>query len=157
TTSEIKKTNSEIINIYHGLSRIEDSFRITKSDLVGRPVYARKEEHTNAHFLICFIALTIIRLLQHKFLLTKGKETKMKTKKESWDKWWISGITADALKNALDKWSIDGLSDGFFRASKPTNQLTTLLESLGVITQLRLPNWKEISAFRQEISQALSL
>lgn len=58
-TSEINEDDKEIINRYHGLSRIEDSFRIIKSDLEGRPVYVWTEEHIKVHFLICFISLTI--------------------------------------------------------------------------------------------------
>ena len=67
-TSEIKEDDKEIINRYHGLSRIEDSFRIIKSDLEGRPIFVWLEEHIKAHFLICFIALTIIRIIQYKIL-----------------------------------------------------------------------------------------
>ena len=67
-TSEIEEDDKEIINRYHGLSRIEDSFRIIKSDLEGRPIYVWTEEHIKAHFLICFIALTIIRIIQYKIL-----------------------------------------------------------------------------------------
>jgi len=50
-TSEINKSDEEIISKYHGLSRIEDSFRITKSNLEGRPTFVRTPEHINAHFL----------------------------------------------------------------------------------------------------------
>jgi transposase len=39
---------------------------ITKSDLEARPVYVREKEHINAHFLVCFIALTILRIIQKK-------------------------------------------------------------------------------------------
>ena len=65
-TSEIEEDDKEIINRYHGLSRIEDSFRIIKSDLEGRPAYVWIEEHIKANFLICFIALTILRIIQYK-------------------------------------------------------------------------------------------
>jgi transposase len=68
-TSETEKPDREIINKYHGLSRIEDSFRITKSDLEGRPVFVSTPEHINAHFLTCFIALAMLRLIQHKILV----------------------------------------------------------------------------------------
>ena len=70
-TSEIDEPDLDIINRYHNLSRIEDSFRITKNELEGRPVYVRTEEHIRAHFLICFIALVIIRLIQHKYLMSQ--------------------------------------------------------------------------------------
>jgi len=63
-SSELDKTDEEIIEIYRGLWRIEESFKVTKSDLETRPVYVTREDHIQAHFLICFIALVIIRLLQ---------------------------------------------------------------------------------------------
>jgi transposase len=65
-TSEVEKTDSEILDIYRGLWRIEESFKITKSSLVARPVFVSTEEHIKAHFLTCFIALTIMRILEMK-------------------------------------------------------------------------------------------
>jgi transposase len=65
-TSELNLSNEEIIEKYSGLSRIEESFRIIKSDLEGRPVYVWTKEHIEAHFLICFMALVIMRILQKK-------------------------------------------------------------------------------------------
>jgi hypothetical protein len=62
-TSEWKKTDQEIIDIYRGLWRIEEAFKVTKSDLAARPVYLSRNDHIQAHFLICFIALVIVRLL----------------------------------------------------------------------------------------------
>ena len=47
-------------------SRIEESFKITKSELEARPVYVWTKEHIEAHFLTCFVALTIARILEHK-------------------------------------------------------------------------------------------
>lgn len=62
-TSEWKKTDQEIIEIYRGLWRIEEAFKVTKSDLEARPVYLSRNDHIQAHFLICFVALVIVRLL----------------------------------------------------------------------------------------------
>jgi thiol-disulfide isomerase/thioredoxin len=62
-TSEWKKEDEEIIEIYRGLWRIEEAFKVTKSDLKARPVYLSRIDHIQAHFLICFVALVIIRLL----------------------------------------------------------------------------------------------
>lgn len=56
----------EIIDIYRGLWQIEESFRITKSILKARPVYVHNRESIEAHFLSCFVALLILRLLQKK-------------------------------------------------------------------------------------------
>jgi transposase len=63
-TSEKYMASDKIVNTYRGLWEIEETFQLTKSDLHARPVYVRDKEHINAHFLICFLALTIIRLIQ---------------------------------------------------------------------------------------------
>jgi transposase len=71
-TSEYEKTASEIIKIYRGLWKIEESFKVTKSDLESRPVFVSTEEHIKAHFLTCFIALVLARILEYKL---KGKHS----------------------------------------------------------------------------------
>ena len=63
-TSELHMPDSEIIEIYRGLWEIEETFKITKGDLEARPVYVRRHDHIGAHFLICFVALVILRLIQ---------------------------------------------------------------------------------------------
>jgi transposase len=63
-TSELNMSDSEIIGTYRGLWEIEETFKITKGDLEARPVYVRDYGHIDAHFLICFIALTILRVMQ---------------------------------------------------------------------------------------------
>ncbi|RCX18029.1 DDE family transposase [Anaerobacterium chartisolvens] len=65
-TSEHEETADKIIDMYRGLWRIEESFRVTKSDLEARPVYVSREDHIQAHFLTCFIALVIARILEMK-------------------------------------------------------------------------------------------
>jgi len=65
-TSEFEMSDAEIVDTYRGLWEIEETFKITKSDLEARPVYVRDEGHIDAHFLTCFIALTILRLIQKK-------------------------------------------------------------------------------------------
>jgi len=63
-TSEMEMSEAEIINTYRGLWQIEESFKITKGDLQARPVYVSVQEHIEAHFLICFVALLLLRCLQ---------------------------------------------------------------------------------------------
>ena len=65
-TSEVDMSAGDIIDAYKNLWRIEESFKITKSQLKSRPVYVRTPKHIEAHFLTCYIALTIARLLQLK-------------------------------------------------------------------------------------------
>lgn len=64
-TSELDYDERKIRQVYGGLWRIEQSFRIMKTDLYARPVFVSKNEHIRAHFLICFVALLIIRIIQH--------------------------------------------------------------------------------------------
>lgn len=65
-TSEMEESDDKIIDIYRGLWRIEESFKVTKSELEARPVFVWTKEHIEAHFLICFVALTIARILELK-------------------------------------------------------------------------------------------
>ncbi|HEL0022696.1 TPA: IS1634-like element ISSeq4 family transposase, partial [Streptococcus equi subsp. zooepidemicus] len=64
-TSEIEMTDEEMLNAYKELAKIEDCFRVTKTELESRPVYVWTEKHIQAHFLTCFIALVHLHLLQH--------------------------------------------------------------------------------------------
>ena len=65
-TSEMDTPDDRIIDIYRGLWRIEESFKITKSELEARPVYVWTNEHIEAHFLTCLVALTLSRILEMK-------------------------------------------------------------------------------------------
>lgn len=65
-TSEKNLPDKEIRDVYKGLWKIEESFKITKSDLETRPVYVWTKEHIEAHFLTCFISLVILRLIEYK-------------------------------------------------------------------------------------------
>lgn len=67
-TSEIKMKAIDIYNTYHNLWRIEESFKIMKSDLDARPVYVQKEECIKGHFLICYLAVLLERIFQFKIL-----------------------------------------------------------------------------------------
>ena len=63
-TSEEYLSDIELRNIYRGLAKIEETFKVTKSEFNARPVHVRLEDHIDAHFLICFISLVITRILQ---------------------------------------------------------------------------------------------
>ena len=56
----------DIIKVNHKRWEIEESFRIMKSEFNARPVFHSNEEAIKAHFLICFLALTIYRYLEKK-------------------------------------------------------------------------------------------
>jgi transposase len=65
-TSEYKESDEKIIEMYRGLWKIEESFKVTKSDFESRPVYLSLKEHIDAHFLTCFISLVIVRILEYR-------------------------------------------------------------------------------------------
>ena len=65
-TSETKMKEQDIYDMYHGLWKIEESFKILKTYLEARPVYLQKKESIYGHFLICYYALTFLRLLELK-------------------------------------------------------------------------------------------
>jgi len=50
--------------MYKGLWRIEETFKVTKSELKARPVFLSTETHIRSHFLICFVSLLLLRLLE---------------------------------------------------------------------------------------------
>lgn len=67
-TSEISMSDKDVYDAYHNLWRIEESFRIMKSQLDARPVYLQKKDTIIGHFLICYLAVLLTRLLQFKIL-----------------------------------------------------------------------------------------
>lgn len=63
-TSEINVDQREIYKSYHNLWRIEESFRVMKSELNARPVFMKVKETIHGHFLICYLSVLLSRLLQ---------------------------------------------------------------------------------------------
>ena len=149
-TSELDCPDKEIIEKYHGLSRIEDSFRVIKTDLGGRPVNVRTPEHVNAHFLVCFIALSMIRIIQHKILVYQGKAS---TSSDGWE----SGESAERIIKALGSYGADALPKGYYRLTRPDPDLTLIMQAFGVDAELRLPTAKELRQLKHKIDKATSM
>lgn len=100
-TSELTMDAKEVIEKYHGLTQIEDQFRVMKSDLSTRHFYVRTPHHIEAHMLICMISLIIIRIIQQKILnsgLVKSDITN-----------WNAGLSGQRIQIALNKWKVDKL------------------------------------------------
>ena len=57
-------TNKQVIDWYHQLWHIEQSFRMSKNDLKARPIYHRNENPIKSHILICFVALIMEKYLE---------------------------------------------------------------------------------------------
>lgn len=63
-TSELEMSDTKMHEVYRGLSRIEDSFKVTKTYFNSRPIYVRQNSHIDGHFATCFMALVLIRILE---------------------------------------------------------------------------------------------
>lgn len=72
---------SDILNVSEGRWQIEECFRIMKTDFSARPVYLQDENRIQAHFLICFLALTIYRFLEKELNYKYTCEELLKTLK----------------------------------------------------------------------------
>ena len=104
-TSELTMDDREVIDKYHGLTQIEDQFRVMKSTLETRPVYVRTPEHVDAHLLICLISLIITRIIQKKIRDYKGEKN---------DAYWNVGLSAERIQDALNKWKVMQLPEGLY-------------------------------------------
>ena len=111
-TSEKNLTDKEIRDIYKGLWKIEESFKITKSDLETRPVYVWTKEHIEAHFLTCFISLVILRLIEYKtnrkystssIINSLGKYTSNNLEHDI----YLQNFTNDIIKDLSNIYNID--------------------------------------------------
>lgn len=109
-TSELEMDDLEIIDKYHGLTRIEDQFREMKGTLETRPIWVNTPEHIQAHLMICFMALTMMRIIQYKIRksLPDSKEK---------DIYWSYGMPGKRLQSALHSWTVDQVSDEYYRMS----------------------------------------
>lgn len=111
-TSKYTASDDWIISTYKELWRIEETFKVTKSELEARPVYVSREDHIEAHFLTCFISLVIIRLLQKKVgnkysaeQILHGLSKTCCTKFEC--NYFISTYNDDVVKEIGDAFGID--------------------------------------------------
>ncbi len=93
-SSELDKSDDEIIDIYRGLWKIEESFKVTKTNLETRPVYVSREDHIEGHFLTCFVSLLFIRLFEKQI----GREYSISTILESLRKYEVSLLNANFYK-----------------------------------------------------------
>ena len=96
-TSELEMDDKSVIDKYHGLTQIEDQFREMKGTLEARPVFVNTPEHIHAHLLVCFIALTMMRLIQRKIAAAE-------TEKDGRDLKWSYGMSGARLSAALREW-----------------------------------------------------
>ncbi|HJD15223.1 MAG TPA: IS1634 family transposase [Candidatus Enterococcus stercoripullorum] len=124
-TSEIKLSDEAILDSYKQLSKIEDCFRVTKTEIDSRPVYVWTEEHIQAHFLTCFIALILIRLLQYK---------------TNW------AMSPTRMINALNSAKATHLQDDYYRLQE-NSDMTELNKLLGHDWQRGIVKFEELKNY----------
>ena len=145
-TSELSMDAQEVIEKYHGLTQIEDQFRVMKGDLDTRPLYVRTPEHVTAHLLICMIALILLRIIQKKMKNSGTVSTDP-------DAYWSSGLSATRIQTALNKWKIDTLPGDLYRfmdADDP--DLKRILDAFGINIPLKLYRRAELRSIKTGIN-----
>ena len=111
-TSETNWSDEKISNAYHELWQIEETFKITKSEIEARPVYVRKKDHIESHFLTCYISLVILRLLQLKTGLHPAKikeELAAMSGTNITKNWWVFDHRSDNSDIIVDTLGLQDL------------------------------------------------
>ncbi|MFP3154752.1 IS1634 family transposase [Lachnospiraceae bacterium ZAX-1] len=145
-TSELTMEPLEVIDKYHGLTQIEDQFRVLKSDLETRPIFVRNPDHVDAHLLICMIALVALRLIQ-KRIVNSGLI------KIDDDAYWGTGLNGQRIQQALGKWKVDSLPGDFYRFMDVDNpDLKLILDAFGINIPAKLYRRAELKSIKTNIN-----
>jgi len=140
-TSELNRAENDIIDVYHGLSRIEDQFRVLKGDLSTRPIFVNTKEHIDAHLAICTIALTVMRIIQSKVASF--------TDTGSNGSGWSYGISADRVRSALNAWTIENIADEYYRFNNiDHSDLKLIFDAFSIKIPTKLFKKQELKSLR---------
>jgi len=147
-TSEINMSDTEIIDTYHNLSRIEDQFRVMKGTFETRPIYVRKTEHISSHLLICMISLIVLRIIQQK-IVSFQKANALSEKEVNL---WEMGLSADRIQVALNKWTIDKLPGDYYRFNYIDDpDLKLILDAFNINIPKKLYRRAELKSIKTNI------
>jgi len=145
-TSELTMPAQMVIDKYHGLTQIEDQFRVMKGDLNTRPIFVRTPEHVNAHLLICMIALIALRIIQKRILDSRLVQTDS-------DAYWSSGLNASRIQTALNKWKVDTLPGDLYRFMDVDDpDLKLILDAFNVHISPKLFRLAELKSIKTGIT-----
>ena len=144
-TSELDMNECEIIDTYHKLSQIEDQFRVMKSTLDTKPINVRTKEHIQAHLLVCMIALIVIRIIQYKIKQSIDFKPKLELD-------WETGLSAERIVKALNKWTVDRLPEDYYRFnSLNDNDLSLIIKSFDIEIPKKLYRRCELKDIKMNI------
>ena len=142
-TSELDMPDQKVIDTYHGLSQIEDQFRVMKGDLETRPIYVRTNEHIHSHLLICLLSLIILRIIQNKI---KSKQSVKN------DKFWNMGLSGSRIQTALNKWTVSEITNGLYRFNDIDDKdLKLILDSFEINIENKLYKKMELLNLKTSI------
>ncbi|MGN0484263.1 MAG: IS1634 family transposase, partial [Lachnospiraceae bacterium] len=145
-SSELTMEPLEIIEKYHGLTQIEDQFRVMKSDLETRPIFVRTKEHIEAHLMICTISLIIMRIIQKRIIDSGLVETDS-------DAYWSTGLNAHRIQEALNKWKVDFLPGGYYRFMDIDDpDLKLILDAFEIEIPAKLYRRGELKSIKSSLS-----
>ena len=143
-TSELNLHPKEVIDKYHGLSRIEEQFRIMKGALDTRPAFVRSREHIKAHLLICTIALIIMRIIQNR-IVESGVVPSAIEKGVC----WTAGLSAERVQKALNKWQVDKMPGDYYRFLNIDDpDLKIILDAFGIVIPYKMFQRGELKSIK---------
>ena len=144
-TSELEMGDREVIEKYHGLTQIEDQFREMKGTLETRPVFVQTPEHIKAHLMVCFMALTMIRIIQRK--------TRLSAKPAKGESKWSYGIPGARVSEALAGWQVLELPGEYYQVLKPKgDDIFAILKAFGMELKQQLYTRGEIREMKATAS-----
>lgn len=131
-----------IVDVNRGRWEIEESFRIMKTEFEARPVYLKRDDRIMAHFLSCFIALLIYRILESR--LNAGTQEEKKDPPKRLRRRYTSTAIIGTLRGmAMTKAS----SDGFIPSYRRTDLTDELHEISGFRTDYQFSTRKRMQGF----------
>lgn len=144
-TSELTMEPLEVISKYHGLTQIEDQFRIMKGDLDTRPFYVRTPEHVDAHMLVCMISLILLRIIQKRIISSGLIDVDA-------DAYWSSGLNSERIQKALNKWKVDLLPGDLYRFMNVEDpDLKMILDAFDIKIPAKLYRRAELKTIKTDI------
>jgi len=146
-TSQVNMSPSEILDAYHTLWKIEESFRIMKSTLEVRPVFHWKPSRIHGHFAVCFLAFMLERKLEL-LLFEQQIDNSPERIRESLLSMQVAKIKVNN-EELFIKTKTDPLASKIWQALKidPLQNINTKEQLVNILTPSKKKRWGQLSFF----------
>jgi transposase len=131
-TDRLDLTTEQAMEIYRGQWKIEESFRVLKTDLRARPVFVWTDEHIKGHFVMCYLALTLVRYLQ--YLMDEAG--------------WDPVLSAEEIMGALRRPQVVVQGESPRLVATPINVSQEYLDIAGLLQMKQLRQNMTVTQFR---------